>query len=77
MYYKSYKDCQYKRKQRQEEALFLIKAAPLFYYISIDVIYLLYYRGYNCLIIARDNFSRWPKAKPIKNPISKKVIKFI
>ncbi len=34
-------------------------------------------KGYNSLIIARDNFSSWAKAKQIKNLISKKVAKFI
>ncbi len=34
-------------------------------------------KGYNSLVIARDNFFSWAKAKQIKNLISKKVAKFI
>ena len=35
------------------------------------------YKGYNSLIIIRDKFFGWVKAKPIKNPTSKKIAKFI
>jgi hypothetical protein len=34
-------------------------------------------KGYNYLVIAKDNFFKWLKAKLIKNPISKKIAKFI
>jgi hypothetical protein len=57
--------------------LFLIKAAPLFYYININIINMLEYKGYNYLVVARDDFFRWLKAKLIKNLTSKKVAKFI
>jgi hypothetical protein len=34
-------------------------------------------KGYDCLVVARDDFSGWPEAKPMKNPTSKKIAKFI
>ena len=57
--------------------MFPTKATLLFYYISINIIKLLDCKRYNSLCIARDDFSRWPKARPIKNTTSKKVAKFI
>jgi len=38
---------------------------------------LLDYKGYNYLIVARDDFFKWPEAKLIRNPTSKKIAKFI
>jgi hypothetical protein len=49
----------------------------LFYYIGINIIKLLDYKGYNLLVITRDNFLGWAKARPLKNPTSKKITKFI
>ena len=57
--------------------MFLTKAAPLFYYISINVIKLLECKGYNYLVVARNNFFKSLKAKLIKNFTSKKIAKFI
>jgi hypothetical protein len=34
-------------------------------------------KGYDCLVVARDDFSGWVEAKPLKTPTSKKVAKSI
>jgi hypothetical protein len=57
--------------------LFLTKATPLFYYIGINVVKLPEYKGYNYLVVAKDDFFKWLKAKLIKNLTSKKIAKFI
>jgi hypothetical protein len=54
-----------------------MKAVFLFYYIGIDMVKLPDCKGYNLLVITRDDFSEWAKARPLKNPTSKKITKFI
>ena len=73
----SCKPCQHKSKLRQEEALFPMKAVPLFHSLAIDVVYLPDCYGYKCLVVVRDDFSGWVEAKPMGTPTSAKVAKFI
>jgi hypothetical protein len=54
-----------------------MKAVFLFYYIGINIVKLPDYKGYNSLVITRDDFSGWTEARPLKNPTSKKITKFI
>ena len=76
-YVTSCKTCQHKSKRRQEEALYPSKAAPLFHSLGIDVVKLPDCKGFNSLVVARDDFSGWVEARPLHNPTSKKVAKFI
>jgi hypothetical protein len=76
-YVNSCKICQHKSKKRQEEAMYPTKAAPLFHCLGIDVTKLPDCRGYDSLVVARDDFSGWVEARPLKNPTSKKIAKFI
>ena len=69
--------CQLRTKLRQETALYPTKAAPLFHCIGIDVVKMPDCKGYDCLLVARDDFSGWVEAKPMKTPTSAKVAKFI
>jgi len=39
-----------------KRSLVSYKSYSFFYYISINVIKLLKFKGYNCLVIAKDNF---------------------
>ena len=57
MYYTSCHKCQLRTKLKQETALYLTKAVSLFHYISINIVKILDYKGYNYLLIVRDNFS--------------------
>jgi len=76
-YVSSCKECQHRSKLRQEEALFPTKAAPLFHCIGIDVVKLPERERYDCLVVARDDFSGWVEAKPMKQADSRKVARFI
>lgn len=77
-YIRSCAACQHRSKQRLEETLYPQRAIPLFRRIVLDVVYLPHDSGYDCLVVARDNFSGWPEAKAMKGPInSKKVAKFV
>jgi RNase H-like domain found in reverse transcriptase/Integrase zinc binding domain len=76
-YVNACKVCQHKSKRRQEEALYPTKAAPLFHCLGIDVVKLPDCKGYDSLVVARDDFSGWVEARPLKNPTSKKIAKFI
>jgi hypothetical protein len=54
-----------------------MKAASLFHYIGIDMIKMPDCKGYNYLLVVRDDFSGWVEAKSIKMLTSVKVTKFI
>lgn len=70
-------DCQHKSKKRHEEALYPQRVVPLFHCIGIDVVKLPQCGMFDSLVVARDDFSGWVEAKPMKNPTSKKIAKFI
>jgi hypothetical protein len=69
--------CRKKEKRRQEEALYPQQAVPLFHRINVDITYLPKCGPYNCLCVARDDFSGWPEVKPMTKPNSKNVAEFL
>ena len=54
-----------------------MKATLLFYCLGVNIVKLPDYKGYNSLVVTRDDFSEWVKARPLKNLTSKKITKFI
>ncbi len=76
-YVKTCKTCQHRTKKRQEEALRPGRAVPLFHRIGIDIVWLPDSEGFKCLVVARDDFSNWPEAKPLRGAKAKHVAKFI
>jgi hypothetical protein len=76
-YVLSCKLCQHRSKLRLEEALHPSRVVPLFHCVGVDVVKLPECRGYNGLVILRDDFSGWPEAEPVKNPTSAKVARFL
>jgi reverse transcriptase-like protein/integrase-like protein len=69
--------CQHRDKTREEEALHPSRVVPIFGCVGIDVVKLPDCGPYNCLVVARDDFSGWPEAKPMKNPTAKKIAQFL
>jgi len=69
--------CQHRDKLRIEEALTPSRVVPLFQCIGIDVTKMPLRDNYNCIVIARCDFTGWPEAKPMFNPTAAKIADFI
>ncbi len=79
IYVKSYNQYQKKRKSRNKNELYNIKAIKLFYQIGIDIIGLLSItsRRKKYIIIAIDYFTKQAEAKVLKEANANKVATFI
>ena len=76
-YVESCPRCQLGRKGRLEESLFATEVATMFHTLSIDIVMLPNCRGYNSLLVCRDDFSGWPEAKPVRDATAEQVADFI
>ena len=76
-YVASCEPCQKKLKNRQEEALYPSRSAPLFHRLAIDCVAFKECRGKNKLVVARCDFSGWAEATAMKNPTAAMIAKWV
>jgi len=76
-YVRTCKECQMRDGRRLEEALHPTWVSVMWQKVCLDIVYMPKIRGFQYLVLARDDLSGWPEGRPLRERTAAGVARFL